>query len=61
MLGSYGIQPVTLVFNNSKNCFLHLSPNLISLLCLREVCMKNNSFLNRTCFLTEHMSEPGVC
>ncbi|KAM9494566.1 peroxisomal ATPase PEX1 [Clarias gariepinus] len=36
MLGSYGIQPVTLVFNNSKNCFLHLSPNLISLLCLRE-------------------------
>ncbi|KAK3512008.1 hypothetical protein QTP70_027628 [Hemibagrus guttatus] len=36
MLGSYGIQPVTLVFNNSKNCFLHLSPNLVSQLCLRE-------------------------
>ncbi|KAF4073853.1 hypothetical protein AMELA_G00248050 [Ameiurus melas] len=36
MFGSYGIHPVTLVFNNSKNCFLHLSPNLISLLCLRE-------------------------
>ncbi|TSK31456.1 Peroxisome biogenesis factor 1 [Bagarius yarrelli] len=36
MLGSYGIQPVTLVFNNFKNCFLHLSPNLVSQLCLRE-------------------------
>ncbi|MCI4391985.1 hypothetical protein PGIGA_G00140800 [Pangasianodon gigas] len=36
MLGSYGIQPVTLVFNNSKNCFLHLSPNLVAQLCLRE-------------------------
>ncbi|KAF7691336.1 peroxisome biogenesis factor 1 isoform X2 [Silurus meridionalis] len=36
MLGSYGIQPVTLVFNNFKDCFLHLSPNLVSQLCLRE-------------------------
>ncbi|KAK2836406.1 hypothetical protein Q7C36_014275 [Tachysurus vachellii] len=36
MLFNYGIQPVTLVFNNSKNCFLHLSPNLVSQLCLRE-------------------------
>lgn len=40
MLGSYGIQPVTVVFNNSKNCFLHLSPNLVSQLCLREVCVR---------------------
>ncbi|XP_066531663.1 peroxisome biogenesis factor 1 isoform X2 [Hoplias malabaricus] len=36
MLGSFGIQPVTLVFNNSKNCFLHLPSNLISQLSLQE-------------------------
>ncbi|XP_062846764.1 peroxisome biogenesis factor 1 isoform X2 [Trichomycterus rosablanca] len=36
MLGSYGIQPVTLVFNNSKNCFVYLSPNIVSQLSLRE-------------------------
>ncbi|XP_051991093.1 peroxisome biogenesis factor 1 [Xyrauchen texanus] len=36
MLGSQGIQPVTLVFNNSKNCFLHLSSNFASQLCLNE-------------------------
>ncbi|XP_072532192.1 peroxisomal ATPase PEX1 isoform X2 [Salminus brasiliensis] len=36
MLGSCGIQPVTLAFNNSKNCFLHLPPNLVSQLSLQE-------------------------
>ncbi|KAG9355439.1 hypothetical protein JZ751_000277 [Albula glossodonta] len=36
MLGSHGIQPVTVVLNNSKNCFLHLPPTLISQLCLQE-------------------------
>ncbi|XDV34733.1 hypothetical protein PO909_004862 [Leuciscus waleckii] len=36
MLGSQGIQPVTLVFNNSKNCFLHLSSNFATHLCLHE-------------------------
>ncbi|XP_043074221.1 peroxisome biogenesis factor 1 [Puntigrus tetrazona] len=36
MLGSQGIQPVTLVFNNSRNCFLHLSSNFATHLCLRE-------------------------
>ncbi|KAI7798692.1 peroxisome biogenesis factor 1 [Triplophysa rosa] len=36
MLGGQGIQPVTVVFNNSKNCFLHLSSNFAIHLCLRE-------------------------
>uniref|UniRef100_A0A671MKR1 Peroxisomal ATPase PEX1 n=1 Tax=Sinocyclocheilus anshuiensis TaxID=1608454 RepID=A0A671MKR1_9TELE len=36
MLGSQGIQPVTLVFNNSKNCFLQLSSNFATHLCLQE-------------------------
>ncbi|KAJ8267662.1 hypothetical protein COCON_G00128340 [Conger conger] len=36
MLGSHGIQPVTVVFNNSKNCFIHLPSNLVSQLCLQE-------------------------
>ncbi|XP_036372199.1 peroxisome biogenesis factor 1 [Megalops cyprinoides] len=36
MLGSHGIQPVTVVFNNYKNSFLHLSSNLISQLSLHE-------------------------
>ncbi|XP_015213585.2 peroxisomal ATPase PEX1 [Lepisosteus oculatus] len=36
MLGSHGIQPVTLVFNNAKNCFLHLSSSLVSQLRLQE-------------------------
>ncbi|XP_016359747.1 peroxisome biogenesis factor 1-like [Sinocyclocheilus anshuiensis] len=36
MLGSQGIQPVTLVFNNSKNCFLQLSSNFATHLCLHE-------------------------
>ncbi|KAG1947094.1 peroxisome biogenesis factor 1 [Pimephales promelas] len=36
MLGSQGIQPVTLVFNNSKNCFLQLPSNFATHLCLHE-------------------------
>ncbi|XP_063042182.1 peroxisomal ATPase PEX1-like [Engraulis encrasicolus] len=36
MLGSHGIQPVTLVLNNSKNCFLHLPTKLITKLSLHE-------------------------
>ncbi|XP_030644776.1 peroxisomal ATPase PEX1 [Chanos chanos] len=36
MLGTHGIQPVTLVFNNAKNCFLHLSSNLVTQLSLQE-------------------------
>lgn len=36
MLGNYGIQPVTLVFNNSKNNFLHLPSNLTAQLSLHE-------------------------
>ncbi len=40
MLGSQGIQPVTLVFNNSKNCFLQLSSNFATHLCLYEVCIQ---------------------
>ncbi|XP_053718211.1 peroxisome biogenesis factor 1 [Synchiropus splendidus] len=36
MFGSHGIQPVTVVFNNSKNCFLQLPSKLISQLSLRE-------------------------
>lgn len=36
MLGGQGIQPVTVVFNNSKNCFLHLSSNFAIHLCLHE-------------------------
>uniref|UniRef100_A0A9J8A972 Peroxisomal ATPase PEX1 n=1 Tax=Cyprinus carpio carpio TaxID=630221 RepID=A0A9J8A972_CYPCA len=36
MLGSQGIQPVTLVFNNSRNCFLQLSSNFATHLCLQE-------------------------
>ncbi|CAL8293954.1 unnamed protein product [Merluccius merluccius] len=31
-----GIQPVTVVFNNAKNCFLHLPSNVISHLSLHE-------------------------
>ncbi|CAB1350736.1 unnamed protein product [Coregonus sp. 'balchen'] len=36
MLGNHGIQPVTLVFNNTKNCFLHLPSNLLKQLSLRD-------------------------
>ncbi|KAJ7991800.1 hypothetical protein DPEC_G00287630 [Dallia pectoralis] len=36
MLGNHGIQPVTLVFINTKNCFLHLPSNLVSQLSLYE-------------------------
>ncbi|XP_059412510.1 peroxisomal ATPase PEX1-like [Carassius carassius] len=36
MLGSQGIQPVTLVFSNSKNCFLQLSSNFATHLRLHE-------------------------
>ncbi|XP_068432506.1 peroxisomal ATPase PEX1 isoform X2 [Clinocottus analis] len=36
MFSNQGIQPVTVVFNNTKNCFLHLSSQLISHLSLNE-------------------------
>ncbi|KAJ8273320.1 hypothetical protein GJAV_G00100240 [Gymnothorax javanicus] len=36
MLGDRGIQPVTVVLNSSKNCFIHLPTNLISQLSLAE-------------------------
>ncbi|KAM3857900.1 peroxisomal ATPase PEX1 [Diretmus argenteus] len=36
MFGNQGIQPVTVSFNNMKNCFLHLPSKLISHLSLRE-------------------------
>ncbi|KAM8840988.1 peroxisomal ATPase PEX1 isoform 1-T1 [Spinachia spinachia] len=36
MFSNHGIQPVTVVFNNTKNCFLHLSAKLISHLSLGE-------------------------
>ncbi|XP_039592798.1 peroxisome biogenesis factor 1 isoform X1 [Polypterus senegalus] len=36
MLGSPGIQSVTLRFGNLHNCFLHVSPNLVALLRLQE-------------------------
>ncbi|XP_068188503.1 peroxisomal ATPase PEX1 isoform X2 [Antennarius striatus] len=36
MFSNQGIQPVTVVFNNSKNCFLHLTSKLTSHLCLTE-------------------------
>ncbi|XP_049457738.1 peroxisome biogenesis factor 1 [Epinephelus fuscoguttatus] len=36
MFSNQGIQPVTVVFNNTKNCFLHLSSKLISHLSLNE-------------------------
>uniref|UniRef100_A0A8C5H322 Peroxisomal ATPase PEX1 n=1 Tax=Gouania willdenowi TaxID=441366 RepID=A0A8C5H322_GOUWI len=36
MFSSQGIQPVTVVFNNIKNCFLHLPSELISHLALSE-------------------------
>uniref|UniRef100_A0A668AH40 Peroxisomal ATPase PEX1 n=1 Tax=Myripristis murdjan TaxID=586833 RepID=A0A668AH40_9TELE len=36
MFGNQGIQPVIVVFNNTKNCFLHLPSNLISHLSLQE-------------------------
>uniref|UniRef100_A0A8C5F5K5 Peroxisomal ATPase PEX1 n=1 Tax=Gadus morhua TaxID=8049 RepID=A0A8C5F5K5_GADMO len=36
MFVNQGIQPVTVVFNNAKNCFLHLPPNVISHLSLHE-------------------------
>ena len=37
MFSNQGIQPVTVVFNNAKNCFLHLPSRLISHLSLNEV------------------------
>ncbi|XP_071776236.2 peroxisomal ATPase PEX1 [Centroberyx gerrardi] len=36
MFSNQGIQSVTVVFNNTKNCFLHLPSNLISHLSLQE-------------------------
>ncbi|KAM9824107.1 peroxisomal ATPase PEX1 [Neosynchiropus ocellatus] len=36
MFGSHGIQPVIVVFNNTKNCFLQLPSKLISQLSLNE-------------------------
>uniref|UniRef100_A0A3B5ALH1 Peroxisomal ATPase PEX1 n=1 Tax=Stegastes partitus TaxID=144197 RepID=A0A3B5ALH1_9TELE len=36
MFSSQGIQPVSVVFNNTKNCFLHLPSKLISHLSLSE-------------------------
>uniref|UniRef100_A0A665WKC9 Peroxisomal ATPase PEX1 n=1 Tax=Echeneis naucrates TaxID=173247 RepID=A0A665WKC9_ECHNA len=36
MFGNQGIQPVTVVFSNTKNCFLHLPLKLISHLSLSE-------------------------
>uniref|UniRef100_G3NQT8 Peroxisomal ATPase PEX1 n=1 Tax=Gasterosteus aculeatus aculeatus TaxID=481459 RepID=G3NQT8_GASAC len=36
MFSNHGIQSVTVVFNNAKNCFLHLSSKLISHLSLSE-------------------------
>uniref|UniRef100_A0A8C8CE44 Peroxisomal ATPase PEX1 n=1 Tax=Oncorhynchus tshawytscha TaxID=74940 RepID=A0A8C8CE44_ONCTS len=36
MLGNHGIQPVTLIFHNTKNCFLHLPPNLLKQLSLQD-------------------------
>ncbi|CAL8296525.1 unnamed protein product [Lota lota] len=36
MFVNHGIQPVTVVFNNAKNCFLHLPSNVISHLSLHE-------------------------
>ncbi|XP_037651212.1 peroxisome biogenesis factor 1 [Sebastes umbrosus] len=36
MFSNQGIQPVTVVFNNAKTCFLHLSSKLISHLSLNE-------------------------
>uniref|UniRef100_A0A3Q2QG12 Peroxisomal ATPase PEX1 n=1 Tax=Fundulus heteroclitus TaxID=8078 RepID=A0A3Q2QG12_FUNHE len=36
MFSSQGIQPVKVVLNNAKNCFLHLPSKLISHLCLQE-------------------------
>uniref|UniRef100_A0A3B4TZW5 Peroxisomal ATPase PEX1 n=1 Tax=Seriola dumerili TaxID=41447 RepID=A0A3B4TZW5_SERDU len=36
MFNNQGIQPVTIVFNNTKNCFLHLPSRLISHLSLNE-------------------------
>ncbi|XP_048849740.1 peroxisome biogenesis factor 1 [Brienomyrus brachyistius] len=36
MLGGQGIQPVSVAFNNAKNCFLHLPPALVSQLSLQE-------------------------
>ncbi|XP_035537876.1 peroxisome biogenesis factor 1 [Morone saxatilis] len=36
MFSNQGIQPVTVVFNNTKNCFLHLSSKLTSHLSLNE-------------------------
>uniref|UniRef100_A0AAQ6AIP8 Peroxisomal ATPase PEX1 n=1 Tax=Amphiprion ocellaris TaxID=80972 RepID=A0AAQ6AIP8_AMPOC len=36
MFSSQGIQPVSVVFNNTKNCFLHLPSKLISHLSLNE-------------------------
>ncbi|XP_076864860.1 peroxisomal ATPase PEX1 isoform X3 [Brachyhypopomus gauderio] len=46
MLGSYGVQPIILAFNNSKNCFLHLSANVVTQLCLQE-----NQVLELSCGL----------
>lgn len=36
MFNNQGIQPVTVVFNNAKNCFLHVPAKLISHLSLNE-------------------------
>uniref|UniRef100_A0A6Q2XV88 Peroxisomal ATPase PEX1 n=1 Tax=Esox lucius TaxID=8010 RepID=A0A6Q2XV88_ESOLU len=36
MLGNHGIQPITLVFTNTKNCFIHLPSNLVTQLSLHE-------------------------
>uniref|UniRef100_A0A4W5R945 Peroxisomal ATPase PEX1 n=1 Tax=Hucho hucho TaxID=62062 RepID=A0A4W5R945_9TELE len=36
MLGNHGIQPVTLIFHNTKNCFLHLPSNLLKQLSLHD-------------------------
>ncbi|XP_058475676.1 peroxisome biogenesis factor 1 [Solea solea] len=36
MINNQGIQPVTVVFNNTKNCFLHLPSKVISHLSLKE-------------------------
>ncbi|XP_069371970.1 peroxisomal ATPase PEX1 isoform X1 [Paralichthys olivaceus] len=36
MFSNQGIQPVTVVFNNTKNCFLHLPSKLITHLSLNE-------------------------
>ncbi len=51
MLGSQGIQPVTLVFNNSKNCFLQLSSNFATHLCLHWGLYTDSCFIIYACQL----------